>query len=578
MKFIRVNMTDKSVQVEDVPQAYQGLGGRCLTSSLVNDEVPAMCDPLGPENKLVFAPGLLSGTSMVNTGRLSVGTKSPLTGGIKESNAGGTAPLALAKFGITAIIVEGQGQKGDLSLLRIDENGDASLVDGNAHKMARTYELVEKLLGEYGEKNSVLCIGPAGEHLVSSASIQSSDTDNRPCRAAGRGGVGAVMGAKGLKAMVIDRSGKAGDPLADKDAFNAASKVFAKAVQEDIFAGQILPAQGTAAVVGIVNSVGAFPSLNATQGVLEGWENISGDKMAEVITERGGETTHSGCSRCVVNCSNVYVDEKGKYVTSSLEYETIWSTGGMCGISDLDAIARMDFLCDDIGLDTMNTGVAMAVAMDAGYKSFGDKQAAIDMLEDIAKGNEMGLLLGNGPGAVGKHFNHKRIPVVKNQAIAAYDPRGIQGMGVTYATSPMGADHTAGNVLGENLADFGGPLNPLKPDGQMEASRTAQFVNAMLDSVGLCILAATALASPEAMEALITMVNAKLGTQIGPDELAGIGMKTIQVELEFNRKAGFTAADDRLPQFFKEEALSPHNEVFLVSDEDLDNTFSMLGK
>ena len=402
MKFIRVNMTDKSVKIEDVPKPFQGLGGRCLTSCLVNAEVPARCDALGPENKLVFAPGLLTGTSMVNTGRLSIGSKSPLTGGIKESNAGGTAAAALGRLGITGIIIEGQAPEGELCILHIDENGQGDLVDAQVFKMARTYALVEKLLSEYGEKNSVLCIGPAGERFLASASIQSSDTDSHPCRAAGRGGLGAVMGSKGLKALVIDRGGKSPDALYDPDTFKGASKVFAKAVKEDVFSGQIMPALGTAALVAVINSVGAFPTNNARKGVFESWEKISGEKMAEIIAQRGGQTTHTGCSQCIVNCSNVFVDKAGQYVTSSLEYETIWSTGGMCGIDDLDTIARLDFLCDDIGLDTMNTGVAIAVAMDAGYKEFGDGKAALDLLEEVVQGTEMGLLVGNGPAAVGQ--------------------------------------------------------------------------------------------------------------------------------------------------------------------------------
>ena len=190
-------------------------------------------------------------------------------------------------------------------------------MDAQVFKMARTYALVEKLLSEYGEKNSVLCIGPAGERFLASASIQSSDTDGHPCRAAGRGGLGAVMGSKGLKALVIDRGGKSPDALYDPDTFKGASKVFAKAVKEDVFSGQIMPALGTAALVAVINSVGAFPTNNARKGVFESWEKISGEKMAEIIAQRGGQTTHTGCSQCIVNCSNVFVDKAGQYVTSS---------------------------------------------------------------------------------------------------------------------------------------------------------------------------------------------------------------------------------------------------------------------
>ena len=570
MQFIRVNMSAQTVRVEDVPQDYVGLGGRGLTSIMINNEVPPTCDSLGPENKLIFAPGLLSGTSLVNTSRISIGAKSPLTGTIKESNAGGTVAAALGKLGITAIIVEGLAPQGKLFNLIIDQNGNAALQAADDFKGMRTYALVERLLQDHGEKNGVLCIGPAGEYQLASASIQTSDVDGRPCRAAGRGGLGAVMGAKGIKAIVISRQGKNPDAIADPESFKESAKVFAKAVKDHPFSGQMLGALGTAGLVSAVNSIGAFPSYNATKGVFEGWKKISGEALAETIQKRGGQTTHMGCSQCIIRCSNVFVDEGGKYVTASLEYETIWSMGGMLGIDDLDVIARLDFLSDDIGLDTINTGVAIGVAMDAGYKEFGDGQAAIELMEEIAKGTEIGKVLGNGPAAVGKHFNHHRVPVVKGQSIAAYDPRGMQGNGVTYATSPMGADHTAGNLVGAYLA---GVLNPLEAEGQVKASRKAQIAMASLDCTGLCMLAGAALAAPDVSEALLKMINAKLGTQLGADDIPALGIRVLKTELEFNRNAGFTNKDDRLAKFFYEEPLPPHNKVFTVTDEDLDSTF-----
>lgn len=573
MKFIRVNMTTKEIREEEVPEAYLGLGGRGLTSIMINNEVPAQCDPLGPENKLIFAPGLLSGTPLVNTCRLSIGAKSPLTGGIKESNVGGTVANAMARLGITAIIVEGKAPEGDLSILSVSEQGDFHLDPGQAYKGMRTYALAEKLMAVYGEKSSVTCIGPAGEYQLKSASIQTTDMDDHPCRAAGRGGMGAVMGAKGLKALVVDQRGKSPDPLVDAAAFKEGVKVFVKAIKENPFTGQVMPNLGTAALVSMVNSLGAFPNHNATKGELVGFEKISGETMAATIESRGGKTKHVGCQGCAVHCSNVYVDEKGKYVTSSLEYETLWSMGGMPGITDLDVVASLDFLCDDIGLDTINTGVAIGVAMDAGYKKFGDGQAAIDLLEEIAKGSEIGRIIGNGPDAVGKHFNHARVPTVKGQSIAAYDPRGMQGNGVTYATSPMGADHTAGNLVGEYLA---GAMNPLKPEGQVEASRNAQIAMATLDNSGLCLLASFALADPAAGEAFGNMINAKLGTSLGPDDAAALGISILKAERDFNRRAGLTSADDRLPKFFREEPLSPHNVVFAVSDEELDTTLAIV--
>ena len=573
MKLIRVNMTDKSIKIEETPAEYKMLGGRGLTSVMINNEVPAQSDALGPENKLIFAPGFLTGTPLINTSRLSVGAKSPLTGGIKESNVGGTVAYALARLGITALVIEGQASPDQYYSLVIDSNGSVELIDAQEVKGMRTYALVEKLTATYGEKCSITCIGPAGDFQLSSASIQTTDLDGRPCRAAGRGGLGAVMGSKGLKALIVDRKGKIPAPLAEPDAFKTCARAYAKAVKADEFSGEILPELGTACLVEPINAAGAFPTCNARKGQFDGVEKINGETMAKVIKERGGKTTHKGCAQCIIDCSNEYVDAQGKYITSSLEYETIWSMGGMIGNDDLDSIAKLDFLCDDIGLDTMNTGVAVAVAMDAGYKSFGDGAAAIEMVKEVAKGTEFGKIIGNGPDAVGKHFGHDRVPTVKRQSIAAYDPRAIQGMAVTYATTPMGADHTAGWVVDQNLADFGGTLDPLSAEGQVEASRDTQLHMAAVDSMGICDFAQTGLAAPGGIENVYAMVSAKSGQPFGEDDWGSLGRRVLKAELDFNKKAGFTAKDDRLPKMFYEEPLPPHNSVVVVSDEQMDSTF-----
>jgi aldehyde:ferredoxin oxidoreductase len=322
-----------------------------------------------------------------------------------------------------------------------------------------------------------------------------------------------------------------------------------------------------------INAAGAFPTRNAREGQFEHASKISGENMAKIIKERGGKTKHKGCAQCIIDCSNEYVDADGKYVTSSLEYETIWSMGGMIGNGDLDSIARLDFLCDDIGLDTMSTGVAIAVAMDAGYKEFGDGQAAIAMVEEVAAGTEIGNLIGNGPAAVGKHFKHDRVPVMKGQSMAAYAPRAIQGMAVTYATSPMGGDHTAGWVVDQNLEEFGGTLDRFSAEGQVEASRNTQIHMAAVDSVGICDFAQSGLAGPEGISIVYKMVAAKSGKPFSEEDWTAMGIRTLKAEREFNRNAGFTSKDDRLPKMFYEEPLPPTNKVVIISDEQMDSTF-----
>jgi aldehyde:ferredoxin oxidoreductase len=572
MEMLRVNMTNQSIRSEKIPEEYRFLGGRGLTSNLINNEVDATTDALGPDNKLVLAPGYLTGTPLINTGRLSIGSKSPLTGGIKESNVGGTVAYALGRMGLAAVVIEGASTQ-DVYFLKIEKDQSARLIKADDAKGVRTYALVEQLKKKYGDDYSVTCIGPAGELKLSSASIQTTDLDGRPCRAAGRGGLGAVMGSKGLKAILVSKNGKNPASLASKEEFMDASKAYAKAVKKDEFSGEVLPEFGTAILVEPINAAGALPTNNAREGQFKGVEKISGEAMAELIKSRKGKTRHKGCSQCIIDCSNEFVDADGDYVTSSLEYETIWSMGAMIGNDNLDAIAKLDFLCDDLGLDTMNTGVAVAVAMDAGYKSFGDADAAIQMVEDVIKGSALGTAVGNGPNAVGQYFNHDRVPTVKRQSIAAYDPRAIQGMAVTYSTTPMGGDHTAGWVVDQNLEAFGGTIDALSAKGQVEVSRNTQIHMAAVDTAGICDFAQSGLASPEGINNVYRMMSAKSGKPFGEKDWTNLGIQVIKTELEFNRKAGFTNADDRLPPMFYKEPLPPHNKVILIEDEDMDSTF-----
>ncbi len=573
MKIIRVDMATGTIANEEIEPAFTGMGGRGLTSFFINKEVPPMCDPLGSENKLIFAPGYLSGTPLVNTSRLSVGAKSPMTGGIKESNVGGTVAADLGHIGISAIIIEGAPEKDQFFILNIDKEGNASLLDAKDFWGKRTYDLVASLNDIHGEGKSITCIGPAGEMKLSAASIQTTDRDGRPCRAAGRGGLGAVMGSKGLKAIIVEKKAKNAVSIQDTKTFKDSAKIFAQAVLADEFTEE-LAELGSAVLVEPINAAGAFPTRNAREGQFEDVEKISGETLAGIMKKRGGKPNHKGCAQCIINCSNEFVDEQGEYVTSSLEYETIWAMGGMLGNSDVDAIAKLDFLCDDIGLDTISTGVAIAVAMDAGYKAFGDGKAAIEMVEEVAQGTDFGKILGHGPVYMGNHFNHDRVPVVKGQSIAAYDPRVINGMAVTYATTPMGADHTAGFCVETNLEAFGGTLDRFGSEGQVDASRSAQIHMVLVDTVGICDFAQTGFGAEDGVGNVCRMVAAKSGKPFTEEDWNDIGKQVLQIEVEFNQRAGFTKEDDRLPKMFYEEPLPPHNKVVVISDEEMDTTFN----
>ena len=573
-KILRVNMSDLSVKAEDIPKEYEGLGGRGMTSAIVANEVPPTCSAIGPNNKLVFAPGLLGGTNCANSGRISVGGKSPLTGTIKEANSGGQAGQYLAKLGIAAIVVEGFPQENRLYKLYVGKD-KYELSPANDLKGLGNYATVEKLKAQFGEKVGFVSIGQAGEWKMAAASIAITDRELRPTRHAGRGGLGAVMGSKGLKAIVIDPSEGEMAPISDKDAFKEAAKRFVNALKEHPVTSQGLTNYGTDILINIINEAGGLPTRNFSSGRFEGAEKVAGETLNKITQERKGVVSHGCMAGCVIRCSGIFLDENGEYVSKWPEYETVWAWGPNCGIDDLDAIARIDRACDDYGLDTIEMGNAIAVAMEAGVKQFGDAAGAEELIAEVGSGTPLGRILGAGAAVVGKSFGVRRVPVVKNQALPAYDPRAIKGIGVTYATSTMGADHTSGYAVATNIMKVGGDVDPLKPEGQVELSRNLQIATAVIDTLGLCLFVAfPVMDMPDAFNAMVDMVNAKYGLSLTADDVTALGQRVLKLERDFNQRAGFTPADDRLPEFFKTEQLPPHNEVFDVPDDELDTLFN----
>ncbi|ACB84412.1 aldehyde ferredoxin oxidoreductase family protein [Natranaerobius thermophilus] len=570
----RVNLSERSVNQVEVPESYQALGGRALTSQIIYDEVKPTSHPLGENNKLVFAPGLLSGTRAPSSGRLSVGSISPLTKGIKESNSGGTAAQDLAKLGLKALVIEGKAEQ-DNQVLVIDKDG-VRLEEDNSLAGLGNYEVGDKLRQKYGEKVTIMSIGPAGEYKMTAASIAVTDTDDRPVRAFGRGGLGAVMGAKGLKAIVIDDEGAPGVELTDEDAFKEASRKFSKIILDHPVSGEALRNYGTAVLINILNEAGGLPTENFRSGRFETANKISGETMTETIKERDGKPGHSCHPGCIMGCSNVYHDDKGEYLTAGFEYETIWAFGAHCNIDDLDYIAYFDRCCDDLGLDTIETGVTFGVFMETDMIEFGDKEEVKRIFdEEIRKGTPLGQILGSGSETTGRVFGIDRVPTVKRQSIPAYDPRAVKGVGVTYATSTQGADHTAGYSVTANILKVGGEINPLKKEGQVDLSRDLQVATASIDSTGLCLFVAFAvLDSDEALPTVVDMINAQYGTNLTVDDVNELGQQILNVERKFNEKAGFTKAHDRLPEFFEKEELPPHDVKFDLSEEELDSLYN----
>ena len=400
---------------------------------------------------------------------------------------------------------------------------------------------------------------------MASAGIQNLDKDKVPSRIAARGGLGAVMGVKGLKAIVFDDQGCDKPPLADAKAFRQAQKDFTKALLEHPQT-TVYKDYGTAAMTLMCNGLGALPTRNFSDGQFEAAEELSGELMRKLILERGGEgeTTHACMPGCSIQCSNTYPDASGKGLVSPLEYETIGLMGSNLGIGDLDIIARLNWEVNDLGLDSIEIGAALGVAAEAGLMEFGDGQRALQLLDEIRQGSGLGRILGNGAAAVGKMYGVERVPVVKGQAMSAYEPRAIKGTGITFATSPQGADHTCGLTIRAKV-------DHLDPKGQMPLSRNAQINMAGYDTLGACVF--TGFGFSLAMETIPALLKSRYGWETGSDILQELGKQTLLLEREFNRRAGFTAADDRLPESMTRERLPPHQAVFDVSEEDLDTVF-----
>ncbi|MBO8128096.1 MAG: aldehyde ferredoxin oxidoreductase [Peptococcaceae bacterium] len=576
-RILRVDMSSSRATFEEVPGKYRLLGGRALTSQLIKDEVPPTCDPLGKNNKLVFAPGLLTGTHAPSSGRLSVGAKSPLTGTIKESNAGGITAQKLASLGIKALVIEGQPSNDEFQILVISEDGVEFVPAGDLAGLG-CYELGRKLWAKYGEQCGVISIGPAGEARMNLAGVSTNDREGDPGRYAGRGGLGAVMGSKGLKAIVVKTDKVFDVPVQDPEKFKKAARDFTEALTTHPVTSQTLPTYGTAALVNVINEAGALPTRNFSSGRFEGAAKTGGEAMAEICQQRGGKGKmgHACSPGCVIRCSNIIPDENGDVLCAPVEYESTWALGANCGIDNLDHIATLNRLCNDIGLDTIETGVTLGVLMEAGVLDFGDGPKAIELLDkEVRQATPLGRIIGSGAAIAGKVFGVTRVPTVKGQSMPAYDPRAVKGIGVTYATTPMGADHTAGYSVASNVLRVGGYVDPLKPEGQVDLSRNLQIATALVDTVGLCLFVSFPLLDNEkALPSVVEMINAQFGTNWTVDDAIELGKNVLRTERAFNAAAGFTAADDRLPEFMKTEPLAPHNTVFDVKDEDLDTVFN----
>ncbi|MGD1994924.1 MAG: aldehyde ferredoxin oxidoreductase C-terminal domain-containing protein [Anaerolineae bacterium] len=576
-KILRVNMTDRTAAYEEVPEKYQHLAGRGLTSTMIYDEVDPTCHPLGPNNKLVFAPGLMTGTVAPTSGRVSVGGKSPLTGTIKESNAGTKWPQQLAKLGIKAIVVEGRPEEEGWWGLHITKDG-VEFFDADEYTDQGLYDMAPSIFERFGDRVGMMTIGVAGEKKMAMAGICFNDMKNRPSRYSGRGGLGAVAGSKGLKFIIVDDTDAPGVDIADKDLFDQGRKKLLDALRtHDITKPKgTLNTYGTAALVNVINEAGAYPTRNFRQGRFEGAATTSGEAIFEGNQKRLGKElyNHACHPGCVIQCSNTWFDEEGDEMVSCVEYESTWALGANCGIDDLDAVAELIWLSNDLGIDTIEAGDVIGVAMDSGLAEFGDSEAAIKWLdEDIRQGTPLGHILGQGTEFTANAFGNERSPTIKGQGMPAYEPRAIKGIGMTYAISTMGADHTSGYTIAPEILAVGGSVDQFDVD-KADLVRAFQQTTAFIDMSGHCLFIAFAILDiPEGFEGLVEESNGVLGTDWTGDDVTRIGQEILDKELAFNRAAGFTEADDRMPEFMLYEKLPPHDVTWDVPNETLDAVF-----
>jgi aldehyde:ferredoxin oxidoreductase len=548
-KYLHINLNDKSIRSEDLSGEKLIRAGRNLIVRTLLERNLAKVDPLSPENPLIFSAGPFAGTSFSNANRISVGCKSPLTGGIKEANAGGTFAFAMGQLEIAGFTLDGASD--DWTIIRITKDDGIIFEDATPYLGKSNFELADLLHKKFGEKVSLALCGPVGEYLGLVAGISFSDNELRPVRLAARGGVGAVMGSKKVKAIICDKAKM--PPFVDRKKVMTLVKNYGAKIRDDAGA-QSLSRNGTMQVADMTNHLGGMPVNNFSSGQQVDTSKkgnvltMGGDYIRDLNNSRGGEHTHACMPGCQIKCSNVYVDKDGKEVVSPLEYETLCLLGTNVGIVDPDDVARLNETVNDLGCDTIEVGATFGILMDIGQAEFGNVPFMAEALEDIRNGTKRGRILAQGAARVGEYYNSKRIPVIKKQALSAYDPRVIEVTGISMMVTAQGADHTVGNLPAAECAG--------KSTEELSAlSLEVQINSAVADSLGLCVFGRGVTNNNHAE--IIDALNGAFDVELDPDYMNALGRETLLMEIEFNQKAGFTEEDDILPQFFYDEELPP---------------------
>ncbi len=557
---IRINTATGKVSEEKHSSREFLLGGRTLSSYLVSEEVPADCDPFGRKNKLIFCNGVLSGTNVSSSNRLSIGGKSPLTGGIKESNAGGIVGTRMAQQGLRCVVLE-DAPSGNTpwKVVVIGKDG-VKLEDGEYLAGIGVYDKSTLLSDKYGKKAGCITVGPTAEKLLLASGLACSDPHGVCSRYAGRGGLGAVMASKRIIAVVVLADGEVKPEYVDAEVFKQSSKRIVNLLKENPVSSKFTK-YGTAAMVDICQALKVLPTRNFRHGEMDGAEKINAQTMYDTIKERGGEgqTQHACQHPCAIMCSNVYPDKDGELLCSPVEYETMALMGSNLCLKNLDAIAKMNRIANDAGVDTLDCGAAIGVAMEAGLAEFGDAEAAIQMMEEILNLTPLGRILASGCKVAAQVLGVRHAPHVLGQAIPAYEPRGTKGMAMTYLSSPMGADHTFGFTLRDEE-------EPTSKEGKIELSKKFQVIGSRMDAMGMCNFVRYSVRDD--MTPLLDLIKARYGEEISGTEFDTIVKNTLKVEHQFNTDAGITPQNYRFTDTFYEESQPETGEKMDITDEE----------
>lgn len=553
-KLIRVNLSNKQITIEklNMDDAKLYLGGRGLGSKILCDEIDPKIDPLSPENKLIFMTGPMTGTFAASAGRFNVVAKAPLTGTIGASNSGGHFGPELKFAGYDGIIFEGKSDKP----VYLHINDDIIEIKDAQHLWGKdVFETTDLLVQENEEDAKVACIGPAGEKLVLFATVM-NDKD----RAAGRSGLGAVMGSKNLKAVVV--KGSNGIEVANTEEFKKAAFDARNKLKNHPVTGQGLAAYGTQVLMNILNEAHSLPTNNWQTSWFEDADKISGEYLTENYLVR-----NKACFACNMGCGRVVKIPDGKYkgIVAGPEYEAGWSFGADCGINDMNAIDKANHICNLLGFDPITMGATIACAMEMYEKGiitkdelgeelkFGDIESMIKWTERTGYREGFGNIMAEGSYRMAAKYGHPELSMsVKKQEMPAYDGRAIQGMALEYATSNRGGCHVRGYLTSPEILGIPVKTDPLLTEGKAALLKTFQDLTAMVDSSDICLFTTFGIGLPE----IASMLRGATGLELSDEEILQIGERIWNLEKLFNIEAGFTREDDTLPNRLLSESVT----------------------